>query len=546
MSNAILEAMAMEKPVVATDVGGTGEIVSEGVTGHLVPARDVLHVRARTDPRRPLLGISPITWAAMARDANLAISATQAAFFANASQPSGFLSTKEKLTPEQMVTLRAAWEDRASGISAGAVPILGGGLEFQQMGVTSQDSQLVEAFGMTVADIARAFAVPLPVIGDLSNATFNNVENLIALWLSQGLGFYVEHLEIALDKFFGLPAGEYVELDTDVLMRTAFKDRIEGLTRAISGGLYSPDEAREREGLPPAPDGFGDEPRLQAQVVPLSQVGKTPPAPSADPAAPPPVDPNAPPPDPNAPPLKPPPDDAAKSKLRGQALDWLQAELSAWSKNIESAPPQERQTILLKLSGWKYDRDFSDIRGATALAYFPVDEQRRVAKLWADVAALLKAENARHGAFLQERLTEARKTLPSDDPNLAALLAQIGRTCLEQEQWAEAEPFLRECLAIREKVQPDAWTTFNTYSSLGESLLGQKKYAEAEPLLLKGYDGMKARESTIPPIANYRLPEAFERLIDLYTAMNKPDDVKKWQAEQANYREPASSTGQAK
>ncbi len=39
MSNAILEAMAMEKPVVATDVGGTGEAVVEGVTGHLVPAK---------------------------------------------------------------------------------------------------------------------------------------------------------------------------------------------------------------------------------------------------------------------------------------------------------------------------------------------------------------------------------------------------------------------------------------------------------------------------------------------------------------------------
>jgi glycosyltransferase involved in cell wall biosynthesis len=40
MSNAILEAMAMEKPVVATAVGGTVEVVEEGVTGHLVPARD--------------------------------------------------------------------------------------------------------------------------------------------------------------------------------------------------------------------------------------------------------------------------------------------------------------------------------------------------------------------------------------------------------------------------------------------------------------------------------------------------------------------------
>jgi glycosyltransferase involved in cell wall biosynthesis len=40
MSNAILEAMAMEKPVVATDVGGTGEVVRHGQSGLLVPARD--------------------------------------------------------------------------------------------------------------------------------------------------------------------------------------------------------------------------------------------------------------------------------------------------------------------------------------------------------------------------------------------------------------------------------------------------------------------------------------------------------------------------
>ena len=40
----------------------------------------------------------------------------------------------------------------------------------------------------------------------------------------------------------------------------------------------------------------------------------------------------------------------------------------------------------------------------------------------------------------------------------------------------EAEPFLRECLAIREKTQADDWKTFNTRSLLGGSLLGQKKY----------------------------------------------------------------------
>ena len=67
-----------------------------------------------------------------------------------------------------------------------------------------------------------------------------------------------------------------------------------------------------------------------------------------------------------------------------------------------------------------------------------------------------------------------------------------------QNQLAEAEPLIREALTIREKTQPDAWTTFNTQSLLGGALLGQKKYAEAEPLLLKGYEGLKQRETTIP------------------------------------------------
>lgn len=61
--------------------------------------------------------------------------------------------------------------------------------------------------------------------------------------------------------------------------------------------------------------------------------------------------------------------------------------------------------------------------------------------------------------------------------------------------------FLRESLAIREKTQPDAWTTFDSKSLLGGALLGQKKVADAEPLLLAGYEGMKKRENATAPRA---------------------------------------------
>ena len=99
----------------------------------------------------------------------------------------------------------------------------------------------------------------------------------------------------------------------------------------------------------------------------------------------------------------------------------------------------------------------------------------------------------------------------------------LGSILLKQNKYAEAEPILRECLAIREEREANDWLRFNALSMFGAALLGQKKYVEAEPLLLQGYEGMKQRESQIPTAGKTRLPEAAERLIRLYDATNQPE-----------------------
>jgi hypothetical protein len=66
---------------------------------------------------------------------------------------------------------------------------------------------------------------------------------------------------------------------------------------------------------------------------------------------------------------------------------------------------------------------------------------------------------------------------------------------------------------------------------LGAVLLGQNKLAEAEPLLVKGYEGMKDRKAAIPPQAEVRISEALERLVELYSALERPDNVIHWLAE---------------
>jgi serine/threonine protein kinase len=131
----------------------------------------------------------------------------------------------------------------------------------------------------------------------------------------------------------------------------------------------------------------------------------------------------------------------------------------------------------------------------------------------------------------KELILVQRKAFGTDDPRLATALGHLGDTLLAAQQPLDAESVLRESLAIRAKHEPEAWTTFNTQSMVGAALVGQKKYAEAEPLLLRGYEGMKKREANIPPQGRIRLTEALQRLVQLYEATGKNDEVAKWRKE---------------
>lgn len=133
--------------------------------------------------------------------------------------------------------------------------------------------------------------------------------------------------------------------------------------------------------------------------------------------------------------------------------------------------------------------------------------------------------------LLKEFVAARRRQSPKNDRGFAGMLAQVSLDLLKCEQFGLAEEMLRESLAIREKMELDKWTTFNTQSLLGGACLSQKKLDEAEPLLIKGYEGMKQRVNTIPPQGQIRLSEALDRLIQFYTETNKPNELKKWQAE---------------
>jgi HK97 family phage portal protein len=213
-----------------------------------VPARDVLHVRLRT-PRHPLRGVSPILAVALDQALSSAALNQQIAFYLNEAKPSFMLETEQQLTAEQTKALRSRWDEQTKGDNAGGTPILTWGLKAHQVGSTAKDSMLADMLKLSDQNIALAFRMPLQILG-IGGTPFASTEALMSAWKSTGLGFCLNHIEEAFGRLFrldGMP-DEYLELDTDALLRSSFKEMIDGLV-AGTDKIMTKNEARRRIGL---------------------------------------------------------------------------------------------------------------------------------------------------------------------------------------------------------------------------------------------------------------------------------------------------------
>lgn len=295
--------------VVERQYGGGGDRtgllgLTNSANSIIAPARDVLHVKLEAQAGEPLVGVPLLRHAASAVAAQKAIGSQLIKIFGNMNRPSGVIETDQNLSGEQTQQLREMMNKAWQGVDnlGGGPPVLTNGMKFHGISMTAKDADVAAAIKLTQEEIFMVYGVPPAILGMTDKSSFASTEALMQFWLARGLGFAINHIEVAFDHFFGIRSwpDEYVEFDTRALLRSAYKDRIEGLARGVQGGIYSPDEARNSEELPAVPGGFGAEPRVQQQVVPLSawdKVKPQTPRPDAPPAPPPAADGGAPPPD---------------------------------------------------------------------------------------------------------------------------------------------------------------------------------------------------------------------------------------------------------
>jgi serine/threonine-protein kinase len=78
-----------------------------------------------------------------------------------------------------------------------------------------------------------------------------------------------------------------------------------------------------------------------------------------------------------------------RARLRGQALEWLRADLEAWRRLLEKEPAKARPVIAQQMQHWLGNLDFTGVRGPHALSRLPEVERQAWQQLWADVADTL-------------------------------------------------------------------------------------------------------------------------------------------------------------
>ena len=287
------------RPIVAVDgevfyyTSGNDVIwrrLEQSESGRLVvPMRDMMHVKLHCPVVRhpyPLLGDTPLTAAMYDVFTSDAILTQQANFYSNQARPAAVLSTDLVLDKDQLQALRDRWDEQSRMLYAGGTPILTAGLKVQPWTTAGKDAEMAEMLKLTEQHIAMAYRIPLAVLGIAGGAPYSSTELLMQSWIASGLGFCLNHIEEEFGRVFGLKGqpDDYVEFSTKALLRSQFKDRIDSLVRGVQGGIFSPNEARNEEGFDGVKD--GDEPRVQAQVVPLSAAGAIPTSP-VSPSAPP-------------------------------------------------------------------------------------------------------------------------------------------------------------------------------------------------------------------------------------------------------------------
>lgn len=158
-------------------------------------------------------------------------------------------------------------------------PVLEPWLEYEKTGMSLLDSQMLESRQFSVPEICRWFRISPHLAGDLSRATFANIEQLALEFVNFTLHVWLKRWEQHLWRCVLTPEekhqGYFWKHNVNALLRGDFAARMAGYSMALQNGWLNRNEVRDYEDL----NGFegGDEYTIQLNMQQLPLADNAPP-----------------------------------------------------------------------------------------------------------------------------------------------------------------------------------------------------------------------------------------------------------------------------
>ncbi|MFJ9646734.1 phage portal protein [Streptomyces sp. NPDC101206] len=232
--------------------------------------REILHIPGMTLPGE-VTGASPIAFARESIGLAMAAQTYGAKFFANGAMPGALIEVPGAMSEEGLARAREAWRLANSGAdNAHRVALLTEGAKFSKVALSPDEAQFLQTRQFQVPEIARIFGVPPHLIADATNSTSwgSGLAEQNEAFSDFSLQPWIERIQAGFTRLiYAETANRQLEVRFDLtrIRRGARSERVNVYSVGLQQGIYTLDEVRAWEDLPPLPDGLG-----QAHRVPMN------------------------------------------------------------------------------------------------------------------------------------------------------------------------------------------------------------------------------------------------------------------------------------
>lgn len=224
---------------------------------------DIIHIRGinilqtlyNDQNEMGLLGENPIFRSRESLAVGIAAQEFEGTTMGKGGHIDGILKLAGKIDPAERRMVEDSWQRRYAGFDGQVrTPVLGGGMEYQRIALTPQESMLMETRKFSVEEIARIINIPQHKLGHLDRASFNNIEQLARDFYIQTVRPWTENWESELEMKLLTEAekesGKYeFRFDFNDLLRSDTKTLGELIRSLFNFGIISIDDGRRMMGL---------------------------------------------------------------------------------------------------------------------------------------------------------------------------------------------------------------------------------------------------------------------------------------------------------